>query len=93
MFFSSLGFTENCITPEERNTISFQGQVANVGPHHSMEVVIRDGEKRYYLSFKDIETKKFFHNSNYKTFEITGYHSISRRGFPEITVTDYKIID
>ena len=46
--------------------------MANVGPDHSMEVVIKTGEKSYYLQFENRKIKNFFHQNNYKRFEVTG---------------------
>ena len=60
VFFSGSIFANNCSEHVSKNLMTLEGKVANVGPDHSMEVVIKTGEKSYYLQFKNREIKNFF---------------------------------
>lgn len=73
--------------------MTLEGKVANVGPDHSMEVVIKTGEKSYYLQFENRETKKFFQKHNYKRFEVTGFEGDQELWPPSFIVEEYKLLD
>ena len=73
--------------------MTLEGKVANVGPDHSMEVVIKTGEKSYYLQFKNRETKNFFHQNNYKRFEVTGLMGDQKEWPPSFKVEEYRLLD
>jgi len=73
--------------------MTLEGKVVNVGPDHSMEVVIKTGEKSYYLRFKNRDTKKFFQQSNYKKFEVIGFEGDQKKWPPSFIVKEYKLID
>ena len=81
MYFSGSIFANNCSEHVSKNLMTLEGKVANVGPDHSMEVVIKTGEKSYYLLFKNRETK-IFHQNNYKRFEVTGLMGDQKSGHP-----------
>ena len=95
IFFSSFVFADNCSTQDahKKKTFSFVGQVANVGPDHSMDVVIRNGEESFYLLFRNKEEKNFFHQNNYRKFEIIGYKSDPNKWPTGIVVLEYKLLD
>ena len=63
VFFSGSIFANNCSEHVSKNLMTLEGKVVNVGPDHSMEVVIKTGEKSYYLQFQNRETKKYFHQN------------------------------
>lgn len=93
IFFSGFVLANNCSQHSSKDFIRFQGQVANVGPDHTMEVVIKTGEKSYYLQFQDKQTKKFFQQHNYKTFEVTGAMGDQKKWPPSFIVKEYKLLD
>ena len=93
IFFSGFVLANNCSQHTSKSSTSIQGQVANVGPDHSMEVVIKTGEKSYYLRFENRETKKFFQQSNYKRFEVTGFMGDQKEWPPSFIVKEYKLLD
>ena len=95
VFFSESIFANNCSSHdvENKKTFSFVGQVANVGPDHSMKVVIRNGEESFYLLFRNKEEKNFFHQNNYRKFEIIGYKSDPNKWPTGIVVLEYKLLD
>ena len=93
MYFSGSIFANNCSEQSSKNLMTLEGKVANVGPDHSMEVVIKTGEKSYYLLFKNRETKNFFHQNNYKRFEVTGYMGDQKEWPPSFKVEEYKLLD
>lgn len=93
IFFSGSIFANNCSEHASKNLMTLEGKVANVGPDHSMEVVIKTGEKSYYLRFENRETKKFFQQSNYKRFEVTGLMGDQKEWPPSFIVKEYKLLD
>jgi len=93
IFFSSFVFADNCSKHASKNLMTLEGKVVNVGPDHSMEVVIKTGEKSYYLRFKNRDTKKFFQQSNYKKFEVIGFEGDQKKWPPSFIVKEYKLID
>ena len=93
VFFSGFVFANNCTQDTSKNFTSLQGQVANVGPDHSMEVIIKTGEKSYYLQFKNREIKNFFHQNNYKRFEVTGFEGNQKEWPPSFIVEEYRLLD
>lgn len=93
VFFSGSIFANNCSEHVSKNLMTLEGKVANVGPDHSMEVVIKTGEKSYYLQFKNRETKNFFHQNNYKRFEVTGLMGDQKEWPPSFKVEEYKLLD
>ena len=93
VFFSGSIFANNCTEHASKKLMTFEGKVANVGPDHSMEVVIKTGEKSYYLLFKNRETKNFFHQNNYKRFEVTGFEGDQKEWPPSFIVKEYKLLD
>ena len=93
IFFSGFVLPITAVNTHQKVLISIQGQVANVGPDHSMEVVIKTGEKSYYLRFENRETKKFFQQSNYKRFEVTGFMGDQKEWPPSFIVKEYKLLD
>ena len=93
VFFSGSIFANNCSEHVSKNLMTLEGKVANVGPDHSMEVVIKTGEKSYYLQFKNRETKKFFHQNNYKRFEVTGFKGDQELWPPSFIVEEYRLLD
>ena len=93
VFFSASIFANNCSEQSSRNLVTLQGKVANVGPDHSMEVVIKTGEKSFYLQFENKQTKNFFHQNNYKRFEVTGFMGDQKEWPPSFVVEEYKLLD
>ena len=93
VFFPTSIFANNCSEQSSKNLVTLKGKVANVGPDHSMEVVIKTGEKSYYLQFKNRETKNFFHQNNYKRFEVTGLMGDQKEWPPSFKVEEYKLLD
>ena len=93
VFFSGSIFANNCSEHASRNLMTLEGKVANVGPDHSMEVVIKTAEKSYYLRFENRETKKFFHQNNYKRFEVSGVEGDQKEWPPSFIVEEYRLLD
>ena len=93
VFFSGSIFANNCSEHASKNLMTLEGKVANVGPDHSMEVVIKTGEKSYYLRFENRETKNFFHQNNYKRFEVSGFEGDQKEWPPSFKVEEYKLLD
>ena len=93
VFFSGSIFANNCSEHASKNLITLEGKVANFGPDHSMEVVIKTGEKSYYLQFENRETKNFFHQNNYKRFEVTGFQGDQKEWPPSFKVEEYRLLD
>ena len=93
VFFSGFLFANNCAELISKSTMSLEGQVANVGPDHSMEVVIKTGEKNFYLKFENKETKNFFQRNNYKKFQVKGYMGDQKKWPPSFIVESYKLLD
>ena len=92
IFFS--GFVLPIIVAKhQKNLMTLQGQVANVGPDHSMEVVIKTGEKVIIFYLKIEKQKNFFNQSNYKRFEVTGLMGDQKEWPPSFKVEEYKLLD
>ena len=60
VFFSGSIFANNCSEHVSKNLMTLEGKVANVGPDHSMEVVIKTGEKKVIIFNLKIEKQKIF---------------------------------
>ena len=82
VFFSGSIFANNCSEHVSKNLMTLEGKVANVGPDHSMEVVIKTGEKSYYLLFKNRETKNFFIKITTKDLKSLVSWVIKKSGHP-----------
>jgi len=93
IFFSGSIFANNCSEHASKNLMTLEGKVANFVPDHSMEVVIKTGEKSYYLRFENRETKNFFHQNNYKRFEVTGLMGDQKEWPPSFIVEEYRLLD
>ena len=93
IIFSGSIFANNCSEHGSKNLKTLEGKVVNVGPDHSMEVIIKTGEKGYYLQFEDRETKKFFHQNNYKRFEVTGFEGDQELWPRSFIVEEYRLLD
>ena len=59
IFFSGSIFWQIIGQHSSKSSLSIQGQVANVGPDHSMEVVIKTGEKSIIFDLKTEKQKTF----------------------------------
>lgn len=93
VFFPTSIFANNCSEQSSKNLVTLEGKVANVGPVHSMEVVIKTGEKSFYLQFANKQTKNFFHKNNYKRFEVTGYMGDQKEWPPSFIVEEFTLLD
>ena len=93
LLLSASLFANDCGVNKKITLESFKGKVVNVGPDHSMDVVMKITGKTYYLQFEDKETKKFFQKNNYKIFEVFGTFGDPDRWPPSFIVEDYKLLD